>query len=80
MLRRKPLTEQGGLRRRDTFQLVVWREQVTSANNVTVNLAVAPATVKIYDTTVGDTPLQTQINTTSVPLTISDHAMVVEIH
>jgi hypothetical protein len=62
------------------FQLVVWGEQVTGANNVTVNLAAAPATVKIYDTTVGDMPIQTLTNVTGIPLTISDHAMVVEIH
>jgi hypothetical protein len=64
----------------DTFRLVVWGEQVTGANNITVNLGSAAAAVKIYDTTVGTAPIQTLTNVTSVPLTITDHAVIVEIH
>jgi hypothetical protein len=62
------------------FQLVVWGEQVTGANNVTVHLGSAQATVKIYDTTVGNAPIQTLTNVASIPLTITDHAIIVEIH
>ena len=62
------------------FQLVVWGEQVTGANNITVNLGSIRATVMIYDITVGTEPIQTLTNVTSVPLTITDHALIVEIH
>jgi hypothetical protein len=62
-----------------TFELVVWGEQVTGENQVVVNLGSAHPQVKIYDATSGIAPLQTLTNTASVPLTISDHAMIVEI-
>lgn len=62
------------------FQLVVWGEKVTGANNITVNLGSTQATVKIYDTTVGVAPIQTLTNVASIPLTITDHAIIVEIH
>lgn len=61
------------------FQLVVWGEQVNGSHNITVNLESAAPTVNIYDTTVGDAPIQTLTNVTNIPLTISDHAMIVEI-
>jgi hypothetical protein len=61
------------------FQLVVWGEQVTGANNITVNLGSTQATLKIYDTTVGDAPIQTLTNVANVPLEITDHAIIVEI-
>jgi hypothetical protein len=62
------------------FQLVVWGEQVTGANNITVKLGSTHATVKIYDATVGTAPIQTLTNVTSVPLTVTDHAITIEIH
>jgi hypothetical protein len=61
-----------------TFELVVWGEQVTGANNITVNLG-SQATVKIHDMTVGRAPIQILSNATSVPLTVTDHAMILEI-
>jgi hypothetical protein len=61
------------------FELLVWGEQVTGANNVTVNLGKNYAKVRIYDTTVGTAPIQTLTDIASVPLTISDHAMILEI-
>jgi hypothetical protein len=36
--------------------------------------------VMIYDTTVGTTPIQILNNVNSVPLTISDHALIIETH
>jgi hypothetical protein len=69
------------LRRSDgVFQLVVWGEQVAGANHITVELADTSATVKIYDITIGDTPIQTLANVTRITFPVSDHAMVVEIH
>src|SRR6267378_1268089 len=62
------------------FEVVVWGEQVTGANNITVNLGGTYAKVSIYDTTVGTTPIQILTDVTSVPLTVSDHAMILEIH
>jgi hypothetical protein len=69
------------LRRSDgVFQLIVWGEQVIGTNNITVHLDKASATVKIYDITVGDMSTHTLNNVSNVPLMVSDHAMVVEIH
>lgn len=61
-----------------TFELAVWGEQVKGSNNVTVNLGIPYASVKVYDPTVGATPTQTLNNTGSVPLTLSDHVLLVE--
>jgi hypothetical protein len=61
------------------FELVVWGEQVTGANTITVSLGGTYATVKIYDTTVGTTPIQILTDVASVPLAIGDHAMILEI-
>ena len=62
-----------------TFELAVWGEQVTGSSNVTVNLGDAYPTVHVYDVTSGTSPVQTLSNVSSLPLTLSDHAMVVEI-
>ena len=62
------------------FELVVWGEQVSGSNNITVNLDGTHATLKIYDTTVGTEPTQTLTNVSSVPLIVSDHAMIIEIN
>ena len=61
-----------------TFDLVIWGEQVSGATNIIVNFGSA-RTVKLYDTTVGVTPIQVLTNAASIPLTISDHALIVEI-
>jgi hypothetical protein len=62
-----------------TFELAVWGEQVKGTNSVTVNLGGTHASVKVYDPTVGTTPVQTLSNVRSVPLVLSDHAMVIEV-
>jgi hypothetical protein len=62
------------------FELVVWGEQVRGANNITVKLGSTHPKVMIYDTTVGTTPIQILNNVNSVPLTISDHALIIETH
>lgn len=62
-----------------TFELVVWGEAVSASNNVTVNLGGPHSAVKIYDVTKGTTPVQLLSNASSVPLTLTDHAMVIEI-
>jgi len=62
-----------------TFELVVWGEQVKGSNNITVNLGNPYASVKVYDPTLGATPVQTLNNTGSVPLTVSDHVLILEL-
>jgi hypothetical protein len=66
-------------KRNGVFELVVWGEQVSGTNNIAINLGGTHAKVKIYDVTAGAAPIQTMTNVNSVPLTLSDHAMVVEI-
>ena len=61
------------------FELVVWGEQVAGSNNISINLGRTHAKVNVFDTTIGTNPIQTLKNVSSVPLTISDHAMIVEI-
>jgi hypothetical protein len=61
------------------FELVVWGEQVSGANNISIALGKVRANVKIYDTTAGIAPIQVLENVAIVPLTVSDHAMIVEI-
>ena len=61
------------------FELIVWGEQVKGSNAITINLGKMHPNVKIYDMTVGVTPIQTFTNIANVPLTLSDHAMIVEI-
>jgi hypothetical protein len=62
-----------------TFELAVWGEQVKGSNDITVSLGAACASVKVYDPTVGTAPVQTLANVNSVPLTVGDHALIIEI-
>ncbi len=62
------------------FELAVWGEQVQGANNVTVRFGGATVSaVNIYDVTVGSTPVQSYAGVKGVTLTLTDHAMVVEV-
>ncbi len=61
------------------FELVVWDEQVSGTSSVKVSLGRAYPSVKVYDPTVGTTPTQTLRHVTSLPLTLSDHPVVIEI-
>ena len=61
------------------FDLVIWGEQVAGENNIAVNFGSARAKVTIYDTTIGVTPIETLTNVADVPLSISDHALILEI-
>ena len=62
-----------------TFALVVWGEKVTGTDNVVVDLGGAGASVQVYDITVGTEPISTLRNAKSVPLSLSDHALIIEI-
>jgi hypothetical protein len=61
------------------FELVVWGEQVAGTNKIMINFGRTWTKINLYDTTIGTTAIQTLINVSSVPLKISDHAMIVEI-
>jgi hypothetical protein len=62
-----------------TFELVVWGERVTESNDVTVKFSRQYPSIRIYDVTVGTTPVQTLTNVSAVPLTLTDHAMIIEV-
>ncbi len=62
-----------------TFALAVWGEQVSGANDVTLELGARHARVAVYDVTAGTVPVQTLVAADRVPLTLSDHALIVEI-
>jgi hypothetical protein len=62
-----------------TFELIVWNEKADGTNDVTVNLAGAHPSVKVYDPTTGTTPTQTLTDANSVVLTLSDHPVIIEI-
>jgi len=61
------------------FDLVVWDEQVSGTKNVTVNLGGSYPSAKVYDPTLGTTPIQMLRHVTSLPLTLSDHPVIIEI-
>ena len=63
------------------FELVVWDERPVgeATDQVTVNLGGSHTTVNIYDVTVGAAPVQTLSNVSAVPLTLSDHPMIIEV-
>jgi hypothetical protein len=62
-----------------TFELAVWGEHAKSSSDVVVNLGASYASVKVYDPTVGTDPTQTLANVDSVPLTLTDHPVIIEI-
>ena len=63
-----------------TYELEVWGDRPVSGTvtAVTVTLPTNYPTINVYDVTSGTTPVRTLSNTGSVPLTITDHAFVVE--
>jgi hypothetical protein len=63
-----------------TFALAVWDEKPTGgSDSVTVDLHTSRATVTVYDPTTGTSPIQTLQNVSAVPLTLSDHPVVLEL-
>ena len=61
------------------FELLVWDENVSGNDSVTVNLGRAYDTINVYDVTVGTAPTQTLRNVTAIALTLNDHALIVEV-
>ncbi|CEK18617.1 glycosyl hydrolase [Chthonomonas calidirosea] len=62
-----------------TFDLVVWDEQIEGTSLVSVQFEKTVPTAKIYDPTVGTNPIQTLTNVRNIPLTLSDHPVIIEI-
>ncbi len=62
-----------------SFALVVWNELVKGTNNVQVNLGGTYTSVKIYDPTVGTTPVQTNSEINSLTLPLSNHPLIIAI-
>ena len=62
-----------------TFELLVWDERASASDLVTVNLGVNVPTVNVYDVTSGTTPIQVLSNVSSIPLTLTDHAVILEL-
>jgi hypothetical protein len=62
-----------------TFQLIVWDESLRGQHRVTVQLGVTPASVRIYDPTIGIEPVRTPANVSSFELALSDHPIVIVI-
>jgi hypothetical protein len=62
------------------YELAVWGDRPVSGENtvVTVSLPMSYPTVNVYDVTAGANPAQTFSDVSSVPLTITDHALIVE--
>jgi hypothetical protein len=61
------------------FELVLWDENVSGSDTIALTLGSTHATVNIYDVTVGVKPMGTLRNVDALSLTLSDHAMIIEI-
>jgi hypothetical protein len=57
----------------------VWNDRVTGTDAVTVTLGGTFPTVTVYDPTVGTAATQTLANVSSVPLTLGDHPVILEL-
>jgi hypothetical protein len=62
----------------EVFELIVWGEKVRGSDAVVVNLGDTYA-VKVYDPTVGTAPQSSLGHAASVPLTVSDHPLILEL-
>ena len=62
-----------------TFALVVWGERVKGSDSLIVYLRDHYTAVKVYDPTIGSTPIETHRNVNSVSLVMSDHPVIIEI-
>jgi hypothetical protein len=64
-----------------TYDLVVWDDRPVgeATDRVRVNLGASYPTVKVYDITKGTRAIQNISNVSSVPLSLTDHAVIVEL-
>jgi hypothetical protein len=62
------------------YALIVWGEKRSSSESVKVYLGRPHSNVNVYDVTVGAAPVQMLRDVEEVPLTLIDHALIVEVH
>ncbi|MCB1721023.1 MAG: glycosyl hydrolase [Rhodospirillales bacterium] len=62
------------------FFLVVWGEKVKGDNDIVIQLAEPAAKIKIFDVTAGSEPQKTLSDALEIPLTLNDHALILEFH
>jgi hypothetical protein len=61
------------------FELVVWGERLKGSDDVSVNVGGTRSSVKLYDPTTGISPTRILTNVRSVPLSLSDHPVILEV-
>jgi hypothetical protein len=61
------------------FELVIWDERARGSDVITVRLGTPRKMMNVYDITSGTAPIRTLTHVSSVQLTLSDHAMIIEI-
>jgi hypothetical protein len=63
-----------------TYELALWGEAFAhkTSTPITVNLGSNYATINVYDVTSGSAPVMTLRNVGTVPLTLTDHPLIVE--
>jgi hypothetical protein len=64
-----------------TYEIVVWDDRPVgeATDSVTLYLDTSYPSVTVYDITSGTKPVQKLSNTSSVPITLTDHALIVEL-
>ena len=60
------------------FELAVWAEHAKGSSNIVINFGSPHASVKVYDPTIGTTPVKTYVNVRSIALTMTDHVLLIE--
>ncbi len=61
------------------FALAIWGEQASGSSEVVVDLGEVQATVNVYDLTEGAGPVRRLTNVRDVPLTLGDHAWILQV-
>lgn len=61
------------------FELVIWDERTTATDTVTVDLGQNYDTINVYDITLGTAPTKILNNVRSVSLTLTNHALILEL-
>jgi hypothetical protein len=61
------------------FELCMWGESLYGGSDLTVHFSTRHSQVNVYDVTLGSTPIYSYTNVNSVPVSLSDHALIVEV-
>jgi hypothetical protein len=63
-----------------TYELVIWDDRPVgeATDNTTVSLGTTYPTINVYDITSGTTTVQTLSNASTVPINLTDHALIIE--